>query len=133
MVANARPRGTIRFWHIINPVNSVLAALAPWWVLLETTGRRSGRRRRIPLGAGPRDSEGMDLLSVHGRRADWVRNIEADPRVRLRKGFRWRTGTATVAAATPERLSRFNSYVRNAPNAFPLEGESPVIVRVVFG
>jgi hypothetical protein len=43
-----------------------------------------------------------------------VRNLEADPRVRLRIGRRWRTGTATVLdgedpAARLRSLSRVNA------------------------
>jgi deazaflavin-dependent oxidoreductase (nitroreductase family) len=50
-------------------------------LVLETTGRRSGRRRRTPL-AFHRD--GDDLLVVGGAggqtaTADWVHNLRADP------------------------------------------------------
>ena len=33
---------------------------------------------------------------MHGGQADYVRNIRADPRVRVRASGRWRTGTAVV-------------------------------------
>jgi deazaflavin-dependent oxidoreductase (nitroreductase family) len=63
--------------------------------LLETTGRRSGRPRVTPLGAR-QDGDTVWIVAEHGRRANYVRNIEADPRVRVRVGGRWRTGAATV-------------------------------------
>jgi deazaflavin-dependent oxidoreductase (nitroreductase family) len=34
------------------------------------------------------------MVSDHGRHSQYVRNIEADPRVRVRIGRHWRTGTA---------------------------------------
>jgi deazaflavin-dependent oxidoreductase (nitroreductase family) len=36
------------------------------------------------------------IVAEHGRRADYVRNIEANPRVRVRVGRRWRSGIAHV-------------------------------------
>jgi deazaflavin-dependent oxidoreductase (nitroreductase family) len=67
----------------------------PSVVVLETTGRRSGEPRRVPV---TRLVEGDTLWIVteHGRKAAYVRNIEANPRVRVRIGRRWRTGTARV-------------------------------------
>lgn len=93
---------------------------------METTGRKTGQPRRVPLARGPRDGASMTLISVHGRRADWVRNIEAEPKVRLRSGFRWRTGLATLTELTPHALARFNAMGR----AFPLEGSPAVLVQV---
>jgi deazaflavin-dependent oxidoreductase (nitroreductase family) len=68
----------------------------PGDALLETTGRRSGRRRRTPVCDG-RDGEVFWLVAAHGREAGWVRDLEADPRVRVKvSGGRWRGGTARV-------------------------------------
>jgi hypothetical protein len=38
------------------------------------------------------------LVAAHGRQADYVRNIEAGPAVRVKVNRVWRTGTATVLA-----------------------------------
>jgi hypothetical protein len=35
-------------------------------------------------------------VAEHGRKASYVRNIEADPHVRVRIGSRWRAGVASV-------------------------------------
>ena len=51
--------------------------------LLETTGRRTGLRRRTPVCDGL-EGETFWLVARCGRDADWVRNIEADPRVRVK-------------------------------------------------
>ena len=63
------------------------------FALLETTGRRTGRPRHTPVGNGL-DGNTFWLIAVHGDQADYVRNIRADPRVRVRVGRRWREGTA---------------------------------------
>ena len=61
---------------------------------LETTGRKSGEPRRVPL-AGRADDTGVWVISQHGRRAGWAHNIAADPHVRVRVDNQWRSGTAT--------------------------------------
>jgi deazaflavin-dependent oxidoreductase (nitroreductase family) len=63
-------------------------------VELETTGRKSGEPRRVPL-AGRADDTGLWVISQHGRRAGWAYNIEANPKVRVRVNNQWRSGTAT--------------------------------------
>jgi deazaflavin-dependent oxidoreductase (nitroreductase family) len=65
----------------------------PGIVILETIGRRSGEPRRTPVGDGL-DGDTLWIVAEHGRRASYVRNIEADPQVRVKAGRRWRTGTA---------------------------------------
>jgi deazaflavin-dependent oxidoreductase (nitroreductase family) len=65
----------------------------PGTAILETTGRRSGQPRRTPVTNGLK-GDTFWIVTEHGRRAGYVRNIEADPRVRVKTGRRWRTGTA---------------------------------------
>ena len=65
------------------------------FVLLETTGRRSGRPRQTPVGNGL-IGDTFWLVAVHGDQADYVRNIRADPAVRVRVDRVWRTGTAVI-------------------------------------
>lgn len=62
-------------------------------VELETTGRKSGEPRRVPL-AGRADDKGVWVISQHGRRAGWAHNIAADPKVRVRVNDQWRSATA---------------------------------------
>jgi deazaflavin-dependent oxidoreductase (nitroreductase family) len=90
---------------VINSVVRLLltAGLAPpTYALLETTGRRSGKRRQLPVANGL-DGDTFWLIAGLGERAQYMRNIQADGRVRikarparLRSGLRmrWRTGTA---------------------------------------
>jgi deazaflavin-dependent oxidoreductase (nitroreductase family) len=73
-------------------LNPVLRRL-PFQTVLETTGRSSGLPRRTPVG-GRRIGGAFWLVSEFGERSQYVRNIKADPRVRVRIGGRWHTGTA---------------------------------------
>lgn len=63
------------------------------FALLETTGRRSGRLRHTPVGNGL-DGEVFWLVAAHGTQADYVRNLLAEPRVRVKVAGVWRSGTA---------------------------------------
>jgi deazaflavin-dependent oxidoreductase (nitroreductase family) len=65
------------------------------WAMLETTGRRSGLPRQTPVGNGLIDGV-FWIVASHGRQADYVRNIEQNPAVRVKIGRRWHTGAATV-------------------------------------
>jgi deazaflavin-dependent oxidoreductase (nitroreductase family) len=114
-------------WALFNPLARRLAGIAPWWVVLETTGRRSGRARRVPLASGPVDGSTAWLIAVHGDRSGFARNIAAAPRVRLRLRGRWRTGTASVEPLDEQVLARFNAYARMGPRTFGIE---PKLVRV---
>jgi deazaflavin-dependent oxidoreductase (nitroreductase family) len=65
------------------------------WAILETRGRQSGRPRRTPVGNGLQ-GDTFWIVAEHGRKAGYVRNLVADPRVKVFVGGRWRTGTAEV-------------------------------------
>jgi deazaflavin-dependent oxidoreductase (nitroreductase family) len=111
----------------VNPPSRPLAGIAPWWVLLETRGRRSGRARRTPLARGPVEGDVVWLAAVHGRHADWVRNVEADPHVRIKLSGRWRSGRATVHDFDDSIARRFGAYARSGPRTL---GIDPALVRV---
>jgi deazaflavin-dependent oxidoreductase (nitroreductase family) len=115
------------FWRLFNPVARALAGWAPWWVVLETTGRRSREPRRVPLAKGPRDGSTVWVISVHGRHASFARNIEADPNVRLKVAGRWRVGRAAVVPVDPVVLRRFSLYARMGPRTV---GIDPALVRI---
>ena len=125
--AARRRRWALRLWRLFNPLARPLAGWAPWWVVLETTGRRSGRPRQTPLASGPVDDGVMWLICVHGRHAAWAQNIVAEPRVRLRRRGRWQRGVASIEPMDPEILARFNAYARAGPTTL---GIDPVLVRV---
>jgi deazaflavin-dependent oxidoreductase (nitroreductase family) len=76
---------------VVNPILSRL----PTQTILETTGRKSGVPRRTPIG-GRRIGQEFWLVSEHGERSQYVLNIKAQPRVRLRLKGRWHAGTAVL-------------------------------------
>ncbi|MPY59948.1 nitroreductase/quinone reductase family protein [Streptomyces spongiae] len=97
--------------RILNPVMRRI----PFQTALETTGRTSGLPRRTPVG-GRRVGDSFWMVSEYGERSQYVRNIRANPRVRVRLGGRWHEGTAHLlpdddAAARLRTLPRSNSAV----------------------
>ncbi|HEY3191029.1 MAG TPA: nitroreductase/quinone reductase family protein [Solirubrobacteraceae bacterium] len=83
--------------RLVNPVVRTLLERArlPGSALLETTGRRSGLPRRVPVGDGLR-GDAFWIVTEHGYAADYVKNIQANPRVRVKARGRWRAGTAQI-------------------------------------
>jgi deazaflavin-dependent oxidoreductase (nitroreductase family) len=115
-------------WRVFNPLALRFGAgRAPWWVILETTGRRSGRAIHTPLARGPMTGTTLWLVSVHGRHANFVRNLLAEPRVRVKHRGAWRIGRASVEPLDPARLGQFNLYARSGPRTL---GIDPVMVKV---
>ena len=101
--------------YAVNPVVRGLFRIgvpAPGTAILETTGRKSGQPRRNPVTNGLDDGV-FWIVAEHGRRASYVRNIEANPRVRIRIGRRWRTGMARlVPGDDPRERLRFIGSTR---------------------
>ena len=85
--------------YVVNPMGRVLvrARLLPTHLVLETVGRRSGRPRQVPLGFAA-EGDTVWIVAEHGHRADYIRNLQANPRVRVLLRGRWRAGTAAVLA-----------------------------------
>lgn len=70
---------------------------------LATIGRRSGRWRIIEIWFAT-DGERVYFLAGGRDRAHWVRNVQADPRVRLRVGGTTLSGRAHVVTDAAEDL-----------------------------
>jgi deazaflavin-dependent oxidoreductase (nitroreductase family) len=90
--------------YVLNPPIVLLFRLGvvpPGYAMLETIGRKSGQARLTPVGDGL-VGKTFWIVAEHGTKAAYVRNLQANPRVRvqLRKGWRteWHTGTASVLA-----------------------------------
>ena len=118
--------------YVINPPVRILVELGVLplgFALLETRGRHSGRPRRTPVGNGL-VGDTFWLVAEHGYVANYVRNLIADPRVRVkvRRGLKptWREGIATALPdddphARQRALSRWH----------PLRALNAVVVRVM--
>lgn len=118
--------------HVVNPLVSaaVHARIASrGWAILETTGRRSGKPRRNPVGDGL-EGDTFWIVAEHGRRAGYVRNIERDPRVRVKVRGHWRSGVARLLP-DDDPLARQRTLGRPLNSAFVrLVGTELLTVRV---
>ena len=82
--------GAHYFW---NPIVRLIAGRPRAPALIETVGCKSGRLRRTPVGNGLK-GDTFWIIAEHGRHSNWVRNIMAKPRVRVKVNGRWRKGAA---------------------------------------
>ena len=64
-------------------------------IVLETRGRKSGRRVRTPLAA-TRLGDYVVVATFRGKRSNWVLNLVAEPKVRFWLGGRAREARAFV-------------------------------------
>ncbi|MBF6465104.1 nitroreductase family deazaflavin-dependent oxidoreductase [Nocardia beijingensis] len=107
-----------------NPILSTL----PGQTLLETTGRISGQPRLTPIG-GRQVGQEFWLVSEFGERSQYVRNIKADNRVRLRLHGRWHTGTAHLLPEDDAR-ARLSALPRANSAAVRLVGTDLLTLRI---
>ena len=126
---------------VVNPIVMLAHNLGippPGDALLETTGRRTGLPRHTPVCDGL-DGDRFWLVAQRGRRADWVKNIQASPRVRVkirgRSGVEWRTGTAHILDDDDprerwRRISEGNLARRLCVRASAAVGTAPLTVRI---
>ncbi|MEA2515082.1 MAG: hypothetical protein QOJ59_4571 [Thermomicrobiales bacterium] len=77
---------------------------------LETTGRVTGKAHEIEIWYAARGST-LYLLSGGGDRADWVKNLRKEPRVRVRIEGRVFIGKAAVILGTHEEQTAREAVV----------------------
>jgi deazaflavin-dependent oxidoreductase (nitroreductase family) len=94
-----RKRRTVRFLqrYLLNPPTklAVRTGLVPGYVLVESIGRRTGKRRRTVVGMHVEDSTGW-VVAEQGSHAGYVLNIETNPTVRVCVRGKWRRARAQV-------------------------------------
>ena len=91
--------------RVVNPAMIALITHGlgpPTYAVVETTGRKTGRKRLVPVASGL-DGNTFWMISGLGEKASYVHNIRANPRVRviarparLRDGLRTRSRTGTA-------------------------------------
>jgi deazaflavin-dependent oxidoreductase (nitroreductase family) len=125
---------------VINPLDKAAFTLGippPGDALLETTGRRTGRPRVTPV-CDCLEGDTFWIVAQRGHRSDYVRNIEADPRVRVKGSLSrtgWRAGTAHILddddpAERVRILNRGNRWRRLCLKTSTSMGTSPLTVRI---
>ena len=126
-----RRASTFASHRLLNPFVKAAARAGlplPGLVILETTGRKTGRPRRTPVGKAL-EGDTLWVLAEH-RRGGYVRNIEANPRVRVRIGRAWRDGTARVLTGDDVRERARRMPNRANTRVVLLMASEPVTVRV---
>jgi deazaflavin-dependent oxidoreductase (nitroreductase family) len=115
--------------RLINPLR-VLRAGNPGdpCALLETVGRRSGKRRRVPVGYGL-DGNVLWIVAHHGRSAAYVQNLIANPQVKVKVEGAWRTGAAQLVP-DDEPIRRLESIDPGIARAAKQLGTSLLTIRV---
>ncbi len=92
-------------------------------IVLETMGRRTGKRHRVPVGFV---EEGGKLIVVaeDGARAGWVRNALArEGRLRVHLRGRWRNARLRMLEGDPEsylqRMNKLHAYLVRRHSSTP--------------
>ncbi len=125
--------------YIANPVVASLTRVGittSFATELETIGRRTGRRRTVPVSAAF-DETGAWVISQHGARSGWANNISANPAVHIKQGRQWRSGTAAFVH-DDDVAKRVRTFAPNPVFAsltaasFRALQSDPVSVRISF-
>jgi|ERR1700733_13323380 deazaflavin-dependent oxidoreductase (nitroreductase family) len=109
--------------RVVNPVGRQLPV-----TMLETTGRKSGQPRHTAVGGRVVDDQ-FWMVAEHGEHSDYVRNIKANPAVRMRIGGRWRRGTAHLLP-DDDAVQRLGNLPRLNSAMVRLMGSDLLTVRV---
>jgi deazaflavin-dependent oxidoreductase (nitroreductase family) len=96
---------------------------------VETTGRRAGKPRLTPLANAPFDGSTLYVLAVYGDASAFVKNLRANPVVRVKRRGRWRIGAAELLDPTPEAVARLGLYARWVLLRI---GDNPKIVKMTM-
>lgn len=126
MYRGGRPGRLARVLNRIAAAQHSSGFLAPsTWVTLEVVGRRSGRTVALPLVMTVHDGQRY-LVSMLGRRANWVANVRAaDGAAVLRHGRR--EAVRLVEVDVTQRAPILRDYLAKAPGArphFPIDRHS---------
>ena len=117
---------------IQSPLGSLPAPPGARFLVLHTTGRRSGEARQTPLSF-TKDGDSYVVIASNGgapRHPDWYLNLEANPEVAIElRGRRERVRAATVTGSDRDRLwnaavASFGGYAAYQTRA---EREIPVV------
>lgn len=119
--------------YVFNPAVKALSTLGVRTAMateLETIGRKTGQARRVPVSA-QFDDNGAWLISQHGTRSGWGRNIADNPNIRVRQGNQWRAGVATFRP-DDDVVARGRKFGRLGAKMVKALETTPVSVRIEF-
>ena len=119
--------------RVLNPAVKALGRLGLRTALateLETVGRKTGQARRVPVSA-QFDDHGAWVISQHGTRSGWGRNIVDNPNIRVRQGSQWRAGVAQFRP-DDDVVARGRKFGRVGFKVVKALETTPVSVRIEF-
>lgn len=88
-------------------------------LMLQHTGRRSGTPRFVVLEVVDHPAPGeYVIVSGFGATAQWYRNIQADPRVRVWTGFRRGVPATATPMTDSESAAALDHYIQQHPKAW---------------
>lgn len=88
-------------------------------LMLEHLGRRTGARRHVVLEVvGHPAPDVYTVASGFGRRADWFRNVSAEPRVRVTVGRRGPRAATARVLTTAEAAAVLHAYAARHPRTW---------------
>jgi deazaflavin-dependent oxidoreductase (nitroreductase family) len=119
--------------RLLNPMVTGLSRLGVRTTMateLETIGRKTGQVRRVPVSA-QFDNNGAWVISQHGTRSGWGRNIADNPNIRVRQGNQWRSGVATFRP-DDDIVARGRKFGRLQAKVVKALETTPVSVRIDF-
>jgi deazaflavin-dependent oxidoreductase (nitroreductase family) len=119
--------------YLFNPTVKALSTLGVRTAMateLETIGRKTGQARRVPVSA-QFDGNGAWLISQHGTRSGWGRNIADNPNIRVRQRNQWRAGVATFRP-DDDVVARGRKFGRLGAKMVKALETTPVSVRIEF-
>ncbi|WP_063131356.1 nitroreductase family deazaflavin-dependent oxidoreductase [Nocardia fusca] len=90
-------------------------------LMLEHIGRKTGVRRYVVLEVVDRlDSDSYVVVSGFGTRAQWFRNVRADPRVRVWIGGRRPAEARASVLSSDEVAASLHAYASRHPRAWAI-------------
>ena len=119
--------------YLLNPAVKALSRLGVRTAMateLETIGRKTGQVRRVPVSA-QFDNNGAWVISQHGTRSGWGRNVAENPNIRVRQGNQWRSGVATLRP-DDDVVARGRKFGRLGAKVVKALETTPVSVRIDF-
>lgn len=129
MGMSARERAFIN--RVVNPLMVALITHGlgpPTYAVVETTGRKSGQKRLVPVASGL-DGDTFWLISGLGEKASYVYNIREDSKVRvtarpakLRAGLRTRSRTGTAHLMTDDDAHARHRLLGRGRPLYQLDG-----------
>jgi deazaflavin-dependent oxidoreductase (nitroreductase family) len=90
-------------------------------MVITTTGRKSGLKRRTPVNYAMQDGE-LYCIAGFGAGSDWYRNLRSDPKVEVWMPDSWWAAEVENVSNSPQRLSLIRQIIINSGFAGRLFG-----------